>query len=154
MFFFFFYLRYRAEVINATDNRVTVHYVDYGNDDILPSHHLRCARGDELMKIPALAIQCTLNGYDAAPLSPTIHEKFEGFVLDKPLVMTVVDVKSPAVIVELYDSSKQPIISISSMLRNIDSTDVNSNQQKSYRAENDVTIAPNSRPRRLVLFIY
>ncbi|XP_074105358.1 uncharacterized protein LOC141531270 isoform X4 [Cotesia typhae] len=109
---------YRAEVIKVVDNYVTVHYVDYGNDETIPCNAIRSIRSEELTKIPVQALQCILNGFEFVPYNPEVDDKFEAYVLDKPLVMTVLDVKPSGLIVDLYDSNVKPIANISAKLRN------------------------------------
>ncbi|XP_057327962.1 maternal protein tudor-like isoform X2 [Microplitis mediator] len=109
---------YRAEVISVADNQVTVHYVDYGNDETIPCNAIRSIRSDDITKIPIQAVQCVLNGFESVPYKPEVDDKFEAYVLDKPLVMTVLDVKSSGIVVDLYDSNVKPIANISAKLRN------------------------------------
>ncbi|XP_034942181.1 maternal protein tudor-like isoform X2 [Chelonus insularis] len=109
---------YRAEVIQVIENQVTVHYVDYGNDETIPSNAIRSIRDDNVTKIPILAIQCILNGFESEPLNSELHEKFEACVLDKPFVMSVIEERPSAIIVDLYDINTKPIVSVSKMLQN------------------------------------
>ncbi|XP_008556334.1 maternal protein tudor isoform X2 [Microplitis demolitor] len=109
---------YRAEVVTVADNQVTVHYVDYGNDETIPSNAIRSIRSDDITKIPIQAVQCVLNGFESVPYKPEVDDKFEAYVLNKPLVMAVLDVKSSGIIVDLYDSNVKPIANISAKLRN------------------------------------
>ncbi|KAK0158458.1 hypothetical protein PV328_009458 [Microctonus aethiopoides] len=139
---------YRAEIINVTDNDVLVYYVDYGNDERIPRTELRSIRNETLMKIPPLAIQCILIGFDGVPFDPEVYAKFEDIVLNQPLVMIVHEIKSPSIIVDLYDASKKPITNISAMLRNMNVCEINPNNKPTqWREEDNVTVAHNLRPR-------
>ncbi|KAK0163339.1 hypothetical protein PV327_007031 [Microctonus hyperodae] len=140
---------YRAEIVNVTDNDVLVYYVDYGNDERIPRTDLRTICNETLVKIPPLAIQCILIGFDGVPFDPQVYAKFEETVLNQPLVMIVHEIKTPLIIVDLYDASKKPITNISAMLRNLNVCEINPNNKPTHwREEDNVTVAHNIRPRR------
>lgn len=129
--------------------------MDYGNDERIPRTELRSIRNETLMKIPPLAIQCILIGFDGVPFDPKVYEKFENIVLSQPLVMIVHEIKSPSIIVDLYDASKKPITNISAMLRNMNLCEINPNNKPTqWREEDNVTVAHNLRPRRYFIIFY
>lgn len=111
---------YRAKItsVQNNNNQVTVHYVDYGNDETLPITSLRSLLfKSKSTKIPALAIPCTLSGYESAPCNEEVDYKFEELVLDKPLSIEVIETRTNgSIIANLYDISTMPIILISPML--------------------------------------
>lgn len=54
---------YRSEVVDVQGpESVKVHYVDYGNDEIVPVTFLREIDGQQLTVLRPQAIECCLNG--------------------------------------------------------------------------------------------
>lgn len=102
------YFRYRAEIINIDGNNIKVFYVDYGNEEELSVMSLRTIHPD-LMKLPAQAIKCALNGYETLAADSDVTNHFERLVLEKQVYMKVVAAQLEGLLVDLFDDSTKSI---------------------------------------------
>ena len=83
---------YRAKVKSvATPEKVTVVFVDYGNEDIVSVNELRCLT-PELCELPAQAFHCTV--FKSPPAKPMDSESFIAKVLDQEFTANIIDVAS------------------------------------------------------------
>ncbi|XP_020289417.1 maternal protein tudor isoform X3 [Pseudomyrmex gracilis] len=99
---------YRAEITNIDGNNIKVFYVDYGNEEELSVMSLRTIHPD-LMKLPAQAIKCALDGYETLAEDSDVTSHFERLVLEKQVYMKVVAAQPEGLLVELFDNSTKPI---------------------------------------------
>ncbi|XP_011311904.1 maternal protein tudor isoform X2 [Fopius arisanus] len=99
---------YRAKVIKLSGNQVVVHYVDYGNNEIISTSALRIVGGEVLTRIPALAIKCALSDFQGKDLSDDLDNQFEKMVMDKVLEMVVLDHHTEGIVVKLFDKNAVP----------------------------------------------
>ncbi|XP_015114623.1 maternal protein tudor isoform X2 [Diachasma alloeum] len=103
---------YRAKVIRSSGNQVTVHYVDYGNNELISISALRAVGGEVLTRIPALAIRCALNDFQGKGLLEEVDNLFEKMVMDKVLEMVVLDHHAEGIVVKLFDKNVQPHVDV------------------------------------------
>lgn len=90
---------YRAKVTDiATPQKVTVLFVDYGNDDVVSENELRCLTA-ELCKLPSQAFHCTL--LKSPPTKPLDSDSFISEVLNQEFTASVVDFTSDGFVVTL-----------------------------------------------------
>ncbi|CAL8312675.1 unnamed protein product [Lota lota] len=84
---------YRAEVISLDGNKVSAHFVDYGNDSQVDVKDVR-EMPSELVRIQAQAFLCELDGFEDANGSWTdgAVEHIAELIMDKLLELTVVKV--------------------------------------------------------------
>jgi len=83
---------YRAEVKDiATSQKITVVFLDYGNQDVVSVNELRCLT-PELCELPAQAFHCTL--FKSPPTTPVDSNKFTSEVLDQEFTATIIDLAS------------------------------------------------------------
>ncbi|KAL0117558.1 hypothetical protein PUN28_010395 [Cardiocondyla obscurior] len=94
---------YRAEILGIVGDKVKVVYVDYGNEEVLPVVALRTIHNDLVVKLPAQAIRCALNGYDVLSLDQEVSNHFEKLTLEKRFYMKVVASQSDGLLVDLFE---------------------------------------------------
>ena len=96
---------YRCKVKNvATPQKITVVFVDYGNEDVISVNELRCLT-PELCKLPAQAFHCSL--FKSPPAKPMDPNSFIDKVLNQEFTANIVDVAPDGFthIVNLEDES-------------------------------------------------
>lgn len=101
--FVLFFPRYRAQILSITGDKVKVVYVDYGNEEILPIMSLRRIHDDLVMKLPAQAVKCVLNGHDVLAPEQGISNHFERLTLEKRFYMKVVAAQTTGLLVDLFE---------------------------------------------------
>ncbi|ESO96874.1 hypothetical protein LOTGIDRAFT_159624 [Lottia gigantea] len=74
---------YRAEVLNILDDKITVLFIDYGNNSDVSVKEIRKLNPRHL-KLPAQAITCSFDGIDA-PLSKDQQTQLEGILHEDKL---------------------------------------------------------------------
>ncbi|XP_070699139.1 tudor domain-containing 6 [Pempheris klunzingeri] len=81
---------YRAQVIQRTDHKVHVLFVDYGNESEVDLRDVKPLPQNLLEKAPQ-AFLCSLNGFDESKGSwdDEVYEDFYNLLVDKPLGVTV-----------------------------------------------------------------
>lgn len=85
-------LWYRAEVKSiATRRKVTVVFLDYGNEDIVSVDEIRCLT-PELCQLPAQAFHCTL--FKSPPAQPDGSDEFISKVLNLEFTASIIDFAS------------------------------------------------------------
>ena len=83
---------YRAKVKSvATTQKVTVVFLDYGNEDVVSINELRCLM-PELCELPAQAFQCTL--FKSPPPKPLDPDTFISTVLEQEFTATIINTAS------------------------------------------------------------
>ena len=96
---------YRAKVksVNAPQ-KVTVLFVDYGNEDTVSVSELRCLT-PKLCELPAQAFHCTL--FKSPPAKPTDSDAFINKVLNQEFTANIIGVTSDGVtrVIRLEDES-------------------------------------------------
>jgi len=80
-----------------------VSYVDYGNEEVLPVTSLRTIHADLVTKLPAQAVRCALNGYEAFPSDGETSSHFEKLTLEKRSYMKVIGVQSNGLLIDLFE---------------------------------------------------
>ena len=103
---------YRAKVKSvATLQKVTVVFLDYGNEDVVSVNELRCLT-PELCELPAQAFQCTL--FKSPPAKPLDSDAFISQVLEQEFTATIISVASDDLnVVKLKTASGEVIDNIS-----------------------------------------
>lgn len=101
--FLFFIFRYRARILNVTGDQVQVVYVDYGNEEMLSVTSIRTIHADLVTKLPAQAIRCALNGYEALSSEQEVSSHFEKLTLEKRCYMKVIAAQSNGLLVDLFE---------------------------------------------------
>lgn len=97
------FFRYRAQILSVTGDKVKVVYVDYGNEEVLPTVSLRTIHDDLVTNLPAQAIKCALNGYEVLSLDQEVSNHFERLTLEKLFYMKVVAAQPKGLLVDLFE---------------------------------------------------
>ncbi|XP_063978120.1 maternal protein tudor-like isoform X2 [Diachasmimorpha longicaudata] len=108
---------YRAKVIKTDGNQVTVHYVDYGNNEPIPISALRTVGGEVLTRIPALGIKCSLYDFQGKEVIQEVDNLFEKMVMDKVLEMVVLNHHAEGIVVKMFDKSVQPHVDVGEQMK-------------------------------------
>ena len=110
---------YRAEVQEVcNDGNISVHFVDYGNDELLPSTRVKKLL-EQFQVLPAQAVNCSLFGVEpvnGGSWSEDANEKFHDLCSDKSLVGKVWTVNQLVLEVELTDKEDRAGMSLNSQL--------------------------------------
>ncbi|XP_049859923.1 tudor domain-containing 6-like isoform X2 [Schistocerca gregaria] len=107
---------YRAKIKSIESNMVHVFYVDYGNSDTVPISSLCKIEPTLLSQPPEQAIHCILNGYEHCGAEDDLSATFELAVIEKLLSMKVLKHVPGGIVVDLYDTTVQPVKNISDLL--------------------------------------
>ncbi|XP_070160956.1 protein tudor isoform X1 [Polyergus mexicanus] len=94
---------YRAQILSVTGEQVKVVYVDYGNEEILPTVSLRTIHNDLVTGLPAQAVKCALNGYEVLSSDQEVSNHFERLTLEKRFYMKVVAAQPKGLLVDLFE---------------------------------------------------
>ncbi|XP_050460512.1 maternal protein tudor-like isoform X2 [Cataglyphis hispanica] len=94
---------YRAQILSVTGEQVKVVYVDYGNEEIIPTVSLRAIHDDLVTSLPAQAIKCALNGYEVLSSDQEVSNHFERLTLEKRFYMKVVAAQPKGLLVDLFE---------------------------------------------------
>ncbi|CAL1676055.1 unnamed protein product [Lasius platythorax] len=94
---------YRAQILNVTGDKVKVVYVDYGNEEVLPTMSLRAIHNDLVTSLPAQAVKCALNGYEVLLSDQEVSNYFERLTLEKRFYMKVVAAQPKGLLVDLFE---------------------------------------------------
>jgi len=78
-------------------------YVDYGNEEVLPTVSLRTIHDDLVTSLPAQAIKCALNGYEVLSSDQEVSNHFERLTLEKLFYMKVVAAQPKGLLVDLFE---------------------------------------------------
>lgn len=97
------FFRYRAQILSVTGEQVKVVYVDYGNEEILPTVSLRTIHDDLITGLPAQAVKCALNGYEVLSSDQEVSNHFERLTLEKRFYMKVVAAQPKGLLVDLFE---------------------------------------------------
>lgn len=123
---------YRASVTNIKKDKITVNYIDYGNDQEVTCDSLRPIT-PELVKIRAQAIHCALKEFEVKPFDQLTSDNLEALTLEKILCMRVQGLLEGGVLlVELLDQSTNPPIHIARAIKEAVATSLTSTPQKVY----------------------
>ncbi|XP_047110346.1 uncharacterized protein LOC124787630 [Schistocerca piceifrons] len=107
---------YRAKIKSIESNMVHVFYVDYGNSDTVPISSLCKIEPTLLSQPPEQAIHCILNGYEHRGAEDDLSATFELAVIEKLLSMKVLKHVPGGIVVDIYDTTVQPVKNISDLL--------------------------------------
>lgn len=100
---------YRAKVKSiTTPQKVTVMFLDYGNEDTVSVSELRCLT-PELCELPAQAFHCTL--FKSPPAKPMDPDSFISKVLDQEFTASITDIAASSLthVVKLKTASGEVI---------------------------------------------
>ncbi|XP_034235758.1 maternal protein tudor-like isoform X2 [Thrips palmi] len=97
---------YRAMILNASIEDLTVMYVDYGNEEKVTIADLRAANESIVNPLRAQAIPCRLTGFDVKA-DHQLVQRFEELVLEKTFTLHVLDLNEdvPCLWVKLLDEN-------------------------------------------------
>ena len=92
---------YRAKVVNLSVNDVTVHYVDYGNDETLKPSAVKQIT-PPFLKIPQVAVECSLdlNHDEWSEETTTLFEELTG---ENKLIIKIVSLQGDRFEVKVFD---------------------------------------------------
>ena len=107
---------YRVKILNIQGDKVSVLYVDYGNEESVSRNQLREIRKDFVAKMPSQAILCVLNGFQNRASNKELDTEFENLVFEKRLSMLVKNAQPTCLIVDLFDIMATPPKSIHAQL--------------------------------------
>ena len=114
-------LWYRAVVIGIRDGQCDVHFIDFGNKDTVPLANIApCPK--ELLQVPVMAVQCSLNGVHPLPSSSEWLQEAIIFLqqkcLDRILLAKIEsrDVESGLPHIQLIDTSSSNDVYVSAEL--------------------------------------
>ncbi|XP_041358070.1 tudor domain-containing 6-like [Gigantopelta aegis] len=100
---------YRAVIKEIHKSGISVHFVDYGNTEII-SPSLVCEIEKQFLDTPMQAVHCKLAvNMKAGTTLETINEKFQEFVLEKELVIKVLSIDGGVLIVDVLDAGQSVI---------------------------------------------
>ncbi|XP_037971215.2 maternal protein tudor isoform X2 [Plutella xylostella] len=103
---------YRARVLNQQGGKVTVAYVDYGNEQEISVSDLRTIT-PELIQLPAQALKCALKGYEDKPIETKSSNQLEMLALEKTLMAHVMgSTSADTMLVSLVDDSCSPPLDV------------------------------------------
>lgn len=110
---------YRAQVLNIKKDKITILYVDYGNEQEVTAEFVKPIT-PTLLRLQTQAIHCALKGYEDQPFNAKISSKLEEITEEKELSMTVCGViGSEILLVELTDNSS-PSMNITQQLKQLE----------------------------------
>ncbi|XP_077292792.1 tudor domain containing protein [Arctopsyche grandis] len=132
---------YRAQVLNIKKDKITILYVDYGNEQEVTAELVKPIT-PTLMRLQTQAIHCALKGYEDQPFNANISSKLEEITEEKELAMNVCGViGSEILLVELTDKTSSPSMSITQQLKQLElvkeSTPPPKNADFSFSPESD-----------------
>jgi len=115
---------YRGRVVSCTSGRVTVFYVDYGNTEVVPISHVRCAQQQFMKSPPTQALRCCLRGVaDQSEWAENEVRSFDAAVSVSGLQCRFVECRGDGVhVVELSDQSGRDLTA--AQLRTTSKSDV------------------------------
>ncbi|XP_033209193.1 maternal protein tudor isoform X2 [Belonocnema kinseyi] len=99
---------YRVKIVKIQDDKVSVLYVDYGNEETVSRNQLRDIRRDLVAKMPCQAVLCALNGFANRPSNKKLDTEFENLVFEKRLSMQVMNAQPGGLVVDLFDIMTTP----------------------------------------------
>ncbi|KAH9523644.1 hypothetical protein Btru_040566, partial [Bulinus truncatus] len=102
---------YRGCITQVSRDSCEVHFVDYGNRERIALDMI-CIPEPRFLDVPTQAIHCSLRLNESVD---HLTDVFTDLVLDKELLLEVIDVVNDIIVIELYNGS-QPI---TSQLRNV-----------------------------------
>lgn len=104
---------YRAQVLQITANGIKVRYIDYGNEELIPSQNLRRLQSEHVTSLKPQALECCLNGYQNMEQDRERDNLLEELILEKDFAMKVFDTQeNNRVLVELFDSERYNVSSL------------------------------------------
>lgn len=104
---------YRSEIVEILDDtQIKVHYVDYGNDEVVYVNLLKPIEGKQLTILRPQAIECCLNGYQNMEPDLERDNLFEELILEQEFTMKVVEMQGKKALVELIDSANYNVASL------------------------------------------
>lgn len=98
-----------VEVLGAN---VKVRYIDYGNEEVVPSNQLKIIEGEQLTVLRPQAIECCLNGYQNMDDDPERDRILEELILEQQFTMKVAEMANKKALVELFDGSNYNVASL------------------------------------------
>ncbi|KAJ8306560.1 hypothetical protein KUTeg_017105 [Tegillarca granosa] len=98
---------YRACVKEEQAGGIEIHFVDYGNSEVVAKDQLYEIKS-EFLRLSPQAIPCSLSGASGD------LTKFQELVLDKELTAKVVNMSNSTAVIELFDGENQIVVSHSS----------------------------------------
>ena len=100
---------YRAVVKEIHQSGINVHFVDYGNMDII-SPPLVCEIENQFRNTPPQAVHCKLAvNMKAGTNTQAVGEKFQELVLDKELVIKVLSIEGNVLTVDVLEAGQSVI---------------------------------------------
>ncbi|XP_064604917.1 uncharacterized protein LOC135470098 [Liolophura sinensis] len=95
-------LWYRAEVVQVMSSDCIVHFVDYGNAEVVKKSELKCVK-PEFFEIPVQSFHCSLNGIQDDG-SIELKNKFNELTHDKELKAKITHKEGEVFYLDLYES--------------------------------------------------
>lgn len=95
---------YRAQVLHSRGDNVTVRYIDFGNEEVVPVSRLIVPDSQQVIMLRPQAIECCLSGYQNMEPDKQRDKFLEELILEKNFNMKVVEVQAGRVLVDLFDS--------------------------------------------------
>lgn len=96
---------YRGEISKVEGDKVTVHFVDYGNTETVDKSAVKAANAN-YMSLEVQGVRCSLSGVVSEDWSSKAIEKFEELVMDKELLADVVYFSGGVYLVKLSENSE------------------------------------------------
>ncbi|XP_008191203.2 maternal protein tudor isoform X2 [Tribolium castaneum] len=104
---------YRSQIVEVLGaGQVKVHYVDYGNEEVVSMNLLKPIEGKQLTKMRPQAIECCLNGYQNMEPDLERDNLLEELILEHEFTMKVVEMQGKKALVELIDSANYNVASL------------------------------------------
>ncbi|XP_061180909.1 uncharacterized protein LOC133189557 [Saccostrea echinata] len=96
---------YRGEISEVEDDRVKVHFVDYGNTETVNKAEVKAANAN-YMSLEIQGVKCSLSGVLQEDWSTEAIEKFEELVMDKELQANVVNFSGGLYLLKLSENGE------------------------------------------------
>ncbi|XP_044268321.1 maternal protein tudor-like isoform X2 [Tribolium madens] len=104
---------YRSQIVEVLGaGQVKVHYVDYGNEEVVSVNLLKPIEGKQLTILRPQAIECCLNGYQNMEPDLERDNLLEELILEQEFTMKVVEMQGKKALVELIDSANYNVASL------------------------------------------
>lgn len=115
---------YRALVTNIKKDKITVNYVDYGNDQELTADNIKPITR-ALLLLPIQALHCALKGYEDKPFSAKLSSQLEELTVETELIMNVCGTLGAKILlVDLINDKTVPSANISDQLKQFESQEL------------------------------